>query len=125
MSTTADLRKLITAQLNRTQGTTYYRRAPKDAAFPYKTFDLSRVDTQSDPRDDIDLTVDIWDKALDPETIEAIGDQIEAIFNKANLPQENILPTFYRDSRYPVDDPDQNIQHIQIHFLVENIKKEE
>ena len=125
MSKTADLRKLITAQLNRTQGATYYRKAPKDAAFPYKSFELSRVDTMSDPRDDVDLTVDIWDKAADPKTVDEIADQLERILSKANLPQDTILPTFFRDTRYPVDDPDPTIQHIQLHFLVETYEKED
>ena len=125
MSKTAELRKLVTAQLNRTTGATYYRKAPKDAAFPYKSFELSRVDTMGDPRDDVDLTVDIWDKAEDPKEVDEIADQLESILSKANLPQDTILPTFFRESRYPVDEPDQTIQHIQLHFLVESYEKED
>lgn len=125
MSKTADLRKLITAQLNITPGVTYYRNAPKDASFPYKTFELTRVDMGNSHRDDVDLCVDVWDHASDQKTVDEIADQIEDLFDSVNLPQTTILPTFFRENRYPVNEPDLTIQHIQLHFLVENYKKED
>ena len=120
MSKTAELRKLITKQLNTVSGGTYYKNAPNDAEFPYKTFSLSRVDFGNQHRDDIDLVIDIWDNAGDPKRVDEIADQIEAMFDDNNLPQKAILPTFFRENRYPVDDPDDDIQHVQLHFLVEN-----
>lgn len=119
MSKTADLRKLITAQLNTLTGATYYRRAPADAVHPYKTFSLSRVDLGDLARDDYTLTVDIWDHASDAKAVELIADAMEDLFNAANLPQDTILPTFFRESRYPVDDPDKDIQHLQLTFIVQ------
>lgn len=117
---TEDLRLLITAQLNLTTGETYYRRAPSDAAYPYKVFDLSRIDLGDFARDDIDLQVDIWDRSLDSKAVDRIADDIEDLFNCSNLPQETILPTFFRESRYPVADPDKDLQHLQLHFTVQN-----
>lgn len=119
MGKTAELRKLITTQLNTTPGAAYYRRAPADAVYPYKTFDLSRVDLGDLSRDDYELQVDIWDHAADPKAVDEIADSLEDIFNDKNLPQTNILPTFFRSSRYPVEDPDKDIQHLQLTFLVE------
>lgn len=123
MSKTADLRQLIQTQLNTTSGATYYRDAPADATYPYKTFELSRSDLGDLSRDDIDLCVDVWDHATDPKTVDAIADAIENLFNAVNLPQGTILPTFFRDSRYPVSEDDKTIQHVQLHILVQNYVK--
>ena len=49
----------------------------------------------------------------------------EALFNDANLPQPTILPTFFRESRYPVEEDEKDHQHIQLHFLVELYTLEE
>lgn len=120
MSKTANLRQLIVAQLNTTTGATYYRNAPDNAAYPYKTFELSRANLGDLARDDIDLCVDIWDHTADSKAVDLIADAIDELFNATNLPQDNILPTFFRDSRYTVTEDDKTIQHIQIHFTVQN-----
>lgn len=120
MSKTANLRQLIVAQLNTTTGATYYRNAPDNAAYPYKTFELSRANLGDLARDDIDLCVDIWDHAADSKAVDLIADAIDELFNATNLPQDNILPTFFRDSRYTVTEDDKTIQHIQLHFSVQN-----
>lgn len=119
MSKTADLRKLITSQLNQTNGTTYHRTAPNDAVEPYKVYTLSRVDLGDLSRDDYTLTVDVWDRANDPRTVEELCDQIEDQLNAANLPQNSILPTIFRESRYPVEEQDKEIQHEQLTFSVQ------
>lgn len=125
MSKTADLRKLITAQLNTTAGATYYLTAPDNADYPYKTFELSRIALGDLARDDVDLCIDLWDKHTDTKRIDEIADRLEDLFNAANLPQETILPTFFRESRYPVIDEDKTIKHIQMHFTVQNYEIKE
>lgn len=125
MSKTADLRELVTEKLNTIRGASYYRKAPDDANFPYKTFDLSRMDAGNSHRDDIDLCVDIWDRCIDPKSVDEIADKIEELFDVVNIPRDTILPTFFRTSRYPVEDQDKNIQHTQLHFLVELYTKKE
>ena len=117
MSKTAELRKLIKAHLQTTQGETYHREAPNDAAYPYKTFTLKSVSFM-DARDDFDLCVDIWHRG-DWKVVEEIADQIEKLFRNTNLPQETILPTFFRESRYNLDDPDKTLNHIQLRFNVQ------
>lgn len=117
------LRKLVKEKLQETHGGTYHRLAPKDAAFPYKVFRLSDV-RYTDARDDLELDVDIWDRSLDPKAAEDIADQIEALFHDANFPTPPIYPTFFRDARYTLDDPDKNLQHIQLRFLVQLYKEE-
>ena len=124
MSKTTTLRKLIFEKLQTTPGGSYHRSAPKDAAFPYKTFSLSSVAFPNSLRDDFELEVDIWDRAKDWKAVEEIADQIEKLFNDANLPQPSIYPTFFRENRYNLDDPDKNLQHIQLRFLVQLYEEE-
>ena len=123
MSKTPDLRKLIKTQLDTVTGATYYRIAADDATMPYKVFSLRTVNLGDLARDDISLDVEIWDKSKSPKAAEAIADAIETLFNGANLPQTSILPTFYRESRAMVDDPDKSIQHIVLSFMVQNYEK--
>ena len=117
MSKTAELRKLVKEQLQTIQGETYHREASNDASFPYKTFTLQSV-TFTDARDDFDLCVDIWHRG-DWKVVEEIADQIEELFRNTNLPQETILPTFFRENRYNLDDPDKTLKHIQLRFIVQ------
>lgn len=123
MAKTKALRKLANEQLRTVPGGTYHRAAPKDAAFPYKVFTLSSV-SFTDSRDDFALDVDVWDRSLDPKTAEDIADSIEALFDDANLPVPPIFPTFFRDARFTLDDPDKNLQHIQLRFIVQLYEEE-
>ena len=119
MSKTTTLRKLVREKLQTVPGESYHRTAPKDAAYPYKTFSLSSVAFPDSLRDDFELEVDIWGRTNDWKAVEEIADQVEALFNDANLPQSTIYPTFFRDNRYNLDDPDKTLQHIQLRFLVQ------
>lgn len=125
MSKTVALRKLVMEQLQTVQGETYHKIAPKDAAYPYKTYELSSVAFPNSLRDDFDLLVDIWDRSPNPRAAEELADQIERLFNDANLPRSPIFPTFFRENRYNLDDPDKTLQHIQLRFLVQLYEQEE
>ena len=124
MSKTATLRRVVTTQLQTTPGGTYHKTAPKDAGYPYKTYTLKSV-TFTDARDDFDLCVDVWDRSDDPKAAEDIADQVEKLFQNANLPQDTILPTFFRENRYTLEDPDKTLQHIQLHFHVQLYEMED
>lgn len=123
MNKTKALRKLVNEQLQTVPGETYHRRASADAVFPYKVFNLTSA-AFTDARDDQELEVDIWDRSLDPKPAEDIADQVEALFASANIPAPPIYPTFFRENRYTLDDPDKNLQHIQLRFLVQLYKEE-
>lgn len=124
MSKTLILRRVIVGELQNTPGETYHRTAPKDAAFPYKTYSLTSVAFPNSLRDDFELEVDIWARAEDWKAVEEIADEIEARFNDANLPQPPIYPTFFRENRYNLDDPDKTLQHIQLRFTVQLYEEE-
>lgn len=123
MGKTLLLRKLIKEQLQTVPGETYHKKASANATYPYKTFILSSA-SFVDARDDQELEIDIWDRSLDPKTAEEIADQIEELFANANLPTPPIFPTFFRENRYPIEDPDKNLQHIQLRFLVQLYKED-
>lgn len=123
MSKTKALRKLVKEKLHTVPGGTYHRLAPSDAVFPYKTFVLDHAQFM-DARDDIYLDVDVWDRSLDPKGAEDIADQIEALLRNATLPAPPIYPTFFRDIRYSLMDPDKTLQHIQLRFLVQLYEEE-
>lgn len=124
MSKTVALRGLIREQLQTVQGETYHKQAAKDTAYPYKTYLLESINFPDSTRDDFDLVIDIWDRSPDQKTVEEIADQIERRFNAANLPKPPIYPTFFRDGRNNLDDPDKELQHIQLHFIVQLYEEE-
>lgn len=125
MSKTKALRKLIKEKMQTVPGETYHKNAPKDATYPYKTFTLSSVAFPNPDRDDLDLEVDLWDRAPDPKALEDIADAIEAIFNGKIYPEPPLYPAFFRENRYDLEDPDKTLQHIQLRFLVQLHEMEE
>ena len=123
MGKTLLLRKLVKSKLQTVEGETYHKKASANATYPYKTFKLSSA-SFVDARDDKELEIDIWDRSEDPKKAEEIADQIEALFHDANFPTPPIYSTFFRENRYDLDDPDKNLQHIQLRFLVQLYKEE-
>ena len=119
MSKTMMLRKLIMEKLATVPGVTHYKQATPNTSYPYKTFALDSINYQDSTRDDYDLVVDVWDRSPDPGSVEVIADQVEALLNVANIPRPPIYPTFFRDGRNLITDPDKTLQHIQMHFIVQ------
>ena len=52
--------------------------------------------------------------------IDNLADSVEDLFHTENLPQENVLPTFYKIDRKSVDDPDKSIKHRLVRFQIQN-----
>lgn len=125
MSKTKLLRKLVHGQLLSISGGTYHKKATPGADYPYKTFRIESG-TYTDARDDLYLEVDVWDRneLEDPKKAEDVADEVENLFRDANIPAPPIYPTFFRESRYPIDDPDKNLQHIRLRFLVQLYEEE-
>lgn len=119
MSKTNALRKIIQSNINPIIKT-YYRTADAKANFPHAVYDFESIDLADINRDDLILIVDLWDKGKDTSRIEEKADRIEKIFNAANLPSEEVLPTFYRISRKPIDDEDKTLIHRQLKFQIQN-----
>ena len=119
MGKTTSLRRIIQKKLDGIIKS-YYCTADKDAMFPHSVFDFENIDLLDINRDDLILTIDLWGKGKDTSEIENIADQIEEMFNAANMPEEDILPTFYRMNRTPIDDEDKSLIHRRLKFQIQN-----
>lgn len=119
MSKTNALRKIIQKNINSIVKS-YYRIADAKAAFPHAVYDFENIDLGDINRDDLILVIDIWEKGKDTSSIEEIADQIEVIFNAANMPGAEVLPTFYRISRKPIDDEDKTLIRRQLKFQIQS-----
>lgn len=119
MSKTIALREIIHEKIN-TIVKSYYRIADAKAIFPHAVYDFESIDLGDIYRDDLVLIIDIWGKGKDTSEIEEIADKIEAMLNASNLPQEEVLPTFYRISRKPIDDEDKTLIRRQLKFQIQN-----
>ena len=125
MSKTKLLRKLVNEKLQTVQGGTYHKKAPKDARYPYKVFTLTSATFPNLDRDDKELEVDLWNRGNDQKVLEDIADDIEALFNGTVYPAPPIYPAFFRENRFDLEDPDKDLQHIQLRFLVQLHETEE
>ena len=119
MSKTNSLRKIIQSNISKIVKC-YYRIADAKATFPHAVYDFDNIDLDDVNRDDLILIVDLWGKGKDTSQIEEMADQIEAMFNAANMPGDEVLPTFYRISRKPLDDEDKTLIRRQLKFQVQN-----
>ena len=119
MSKTNALREIIQEKINAIVKS-YYRIADEKNLFLHATYDFENIDLGDINRDDAILIVDLWDKGKDTSRIEDCADRIEALFNAANFPSEEVLPTFYRISRKPIDDEDKTIMHRRLKFQIQN-----
>lgn len=119
MSKTIALRKIIKSNIDSVVKS-YYRKADAKALYPHAVYDFENIDLGDINRDDLILIIDIWGKGNDTSQIEEMADRIEKIFNAANLPGEEVLPTFYRVSRKPIDDEDKTLIRRQLKFQIQN-----
>lgn len=119
MSKTNSIRKIIQTNIDNIVKC-YYRTADAKANYPHAVYDFESIDLGDINRDDLVLIIDIWGKGKDTSKIEEITDRIEKLFNAANMPDVDVLPTFYRISRKPIDDEDKTIIHRQLKFQIQN-----
>lgn len=123
MSRSNSLRRLIMTNLKTVCNDVYYKRADDDKIYPHVVFNLMRANTGDLSRKDFIVAVDIWDKD-NQERNEEHADAVEDAFSNKNMPQEDILPTFFTESRRNVEDEDKSINHIQVEISVQLYEKE-
>lgn len=119
MSKTNALREIIQSNISSITKC-FYRVADKKESYPYAVYDFENIDLGDINRDDLILIIDIWGKGESTSPIEEIADRIEKMFNAANMPGEEVLPTFYRISRKPIDDEDRSLIRRQLKFQIQN-----
>lgn len=119
MSRSNSLRKLIQGQLKTEYEEVYYLQAKENAMFPHCVFLLQSINTGDLSRSDYYLQVDLWDKSSSSFNIEEMADKVEDLLKTKNLPQTDILPTIFTESRKAVIDDDKKIKHLQLAFTVQ------
>ena len=61
--------------------------------------------------------IDLYDRG-DDSRLDEIADAIEKELDGLNCPSDGILPTFFLESRYPVEEKDKELYHTQMHLQV-------
>lgn len=120
MSKTIEIRKVIKKLLKESHERIFYENASDKAPFPYIVFNIESINFDNEGRDDLILTIDIWDKNKDSTAIEILADNVEDTLDFRNNPTETVLPTFYKESRRSLSDEDKSIRRRQLTFLIQN-----
>ncbi len=120
---TNDLIELIKTKLSTVASNVYYEVADEDALYPHVVFSFQQINLGDISRQDYELDVDVWDKGEETETVENLCDSIEHLLHGANLPQKNILPTFYLIDRRILFDEDKEIRHRVVRFQIQNYER--
>lgn len=119
---TVALRRVIVRALKRVealQGRVYYAIAPADRVYPYCVFRL-KYDDSARPAENWTLHVEVFDSADTADIIDHISDQIMKYLDAQNLPNEEILPTFYLIDRDENKDTEKRIEIRDLRFIINN-----
>lgn len=117
---TNDLKKLIQTKLKTLATNVYFEEAADNALYPHIVFTFRTIDLGDLARQDYILEVDIWDKGTSTTQVDELSDKVEDLLQAKNLPQTNILPTFYKIDRKSIKDEDKSIKHRLIKFQIQN-----
>jgi hypothetical protein len=117
---TNDLKKLIQTKLKTLATNVYFEEASDNALYPHIVFTFRTIDLGDLARQDYILEVDIWDKGTSTTQVDELSDKVEDLLQAKNLPQTNILPTFYKIDRKSIKDEDKSIKHRLIKFQIQN-----
>ena len=117
---TNDLKKLIQTKLKTLTTNVFFEQATDDALYPHVVFGFREIDLGDLARQDYVLEIDVWDKGTSTTSVDELSDKIEDLLQAQNLPQTNILPTFYKIDRKSLPDSDKSIKHRLIRFQIQN-----
>lgn len=117
---TNDLKILLKTKLNTLTSNVFFEQATDDALYPHIVFSFRTIELGDLSRKDYILEVDVWDKGTNSTNADELADKVEDLLQAQNLPQTNILPTFYLMDRKSVLDPDKDIKHRLIRFQIQN-----
>lgn len=123
MAKTNALRKLIKKNLSSLCEHVFYERADEETLYPHVVFSFGGINLEDLSRDDFILEIDVWDRSISAAEIEELCDKIEEKFNAENLPQDEILPVFFKAGRIPVRDEDVMIRHRLLKFSIQNYER--
>ena len=120
---TNDLKKLVQTKLKTVCDNVYFELASDDALYPHVVFTFRSLNLNDLSRQDYTLDIDVWSKGKSTTAIDDLCDTIENLLQGENLPQKDILPTFYTIDRKTILDEDKTIRHRLIRFQVQNYER--
>lgn len=120
---TNDLKLLVQSKLKTVAANVYHEIANEKALYPHIVFEFRRIDLNDLWRQDYILEVDIWDKQDSSQRVDNLADQVENLLQAENLPQTNVLPTFYLINRQNIPDEDKEIKHRRVQFQIQNYER--
>ena len=120
---TNDLKELVQAKLGTLDVSVYHEMAIDTAMYPHIVFSFERIELGDLSRQDYVLDVDLWDKTEDTTVVDDLADSMENLLQAENLPQDNVLPTFYLIDRKNILDPDKDIKHRLVRFQIQNYER--
>lgn len=120
---TNDLKYLVQTKLKTLTANVYFEIANEKALYPHIVFNFRRIDLGDLWRQDYILEVDIWDKQDSSLRVDDLADSVENLLQAENLPQDNVLPTFYLIDRQNIPDEDKEIKHRRVQFQIQNYER--
>ena len=120
---TNDLKYLVQTKLKTLTANVYFEIANEKALYPHIVFNFRRIDLGDLWRQDYILEVDIWDKQDSSLRVDDLADSVENILQAENLPQDNVLPTFYLIDRQNIPDENKEIKHRRVLFQIQNYER--
>ena len=120
---TNDLKLLVQSKLKTVAANVYHEIANEKALYPHIVFNFRRLDLNDLSRQDYILEVDIWDKGDSSQRVDDLADTVENLLQAENLPQTNVLPTFYLIDRNNLPDENKEIKHQRIQFQIQNYER--
>ena len=120
---TNDLKLLVQSKLKTVAANVYHEIANEKALYPHIVFSFRRLDLNDLSRQDYILEVDIWDKGDSSQRVDDLADTVENLLQAENLPQTNVLPTFYLIDRNNLPDENKEIKHQRIQFQIQNYER--
>lgn len=117
---TNDLKILLTTKLKTLTTNVFFEQATDDKLYPHVVFSFRQIDLGDLWRQDYILEIDVWDKGTSTTQVDELSDKIEDLLQGKNLPQDRILPTFYKMDRKSILDSDKSIKHRLIRFQIQN-----
>ena len=120
---TNNLKYLVQSKLKTLTANVYYEIANEKALYPHIVFNFRRIDLGDLWRQDYILEVDIWDKQDSSLRVDDLADSVENLLQAENLPQSNVLPTFYLIDRQDIPDENKEIKHRRVQFQIQNYER--
>ena len=120
---TNDLKYLVQSKLKTLTANVYYEIANEKKMFPHIVFNFRRIDLGDLWRQDYILEIDIWNKQDSSLRVDDLADSVENLLQAENLPQDNVLPTFYLIDRQNIPDENKEIKHRRVQFQIQNYER--